>query len=183
MKGFELSAEEAAAHNAKVAQWKKNTLPVKSADVFKRGNSAEDSQGFADKGKTTLTMAQVREVPVMPLSGKPERKPKYGNKKITVDGILFDSVKEANRWLQLKAMQTRAEISELRRQVVFVLAPAVILDGRKKKQLTYVSDFTYLENGKQVVEDTKSSMTARLPVYRIKKHLLKHVFNLDILES
>ena len=181
MKGFEMSAEQADIHNARVEQWNKNTLPVKSADVFKRGNVAQNSPRAT--GATTGKENDTLPVPMgaRAVQGKCGVS-KYRNKKVAVDGILFDSVKEANRWMQLKAMQTRAEISDLRRQVIFVLAPAVVLDGRKKPILKYVSDFAYVKNGKQVVEDVKSAHTKTLPVYRIKKHLLFSVCGVEILE-
>ena len=48
---------------------------------------------------------------------------KYGNHKITMGGIKFDSKKEAERWFILKDMEKRGEISQLARQVKFVLIP------------------------------------------------------------
>jgi len=46
----------------------------------------------------------------------------------------------------------------------------------------YVADFVYQENGQLVVEDVKSTMTRNLPVYRLKKHLMKSVHGLEIRE-
>ena len=107
---------------------------------------------------------------------------KYNAKKVTLSGITFDSRREADRWLVLTERQKRGEITDLRRQVHFELAPAVILDGRKKPALRYVADFTYTENGAMVIEDVKSAYTRKMPTYRIKRHLMKSVLGLDIKE-
>jgi hypothetical protein len=104
---------------------------------------------------------------------------KYRAKRIVVDGVKFDSKREFECWTKLRALEKSGAINNLQRQVVFVLAPAVVLDGRKKTQLKYVADFTYEENGKQIVADAKGMKT---PVYRIKKHLMKSVLGLDVVE-
>ena len=48
--------------------------------------------------------------------------------------------------------------------------------------IKYVADFVYQEKGQLVVEDVKSKMTRNLPVYRLKKHLMKSVHGLEIRE-
>lgn len=114
----------------------------------------------------------------------PVRQKKYKNIKATVDGIEFDSRKEARRWAELVRMQDAGLISELRRQVAFELAPAVYLKGEPKKKpaLRFIADFVYERGGALVVEDTKSVATNRLPVYRLKKHLMKALLGLDVHE-
>jgi hypothetical protein len=109
---------------------------------------------------------------------------KHLNVKTTVDGITYDSSKEAKRAAQLEMMQDAGIITELARQVRFELAPGVRLAGerRKKPALRYYADFTYMRDGCQVIEDTKSDHTRKLEAYRIKKHLMKSVLNLDITE-
>jgi hypothetical protein len=99
----------------------------------------------------------------------PARKSKYGNTKCEAGGHKFDSKREMMRWHDLVQMQARGEISDLELQVPFVLAPAVVLDGRKKTELRYVADFVYEKNGKTVIEDVKGKVTAE---YRIKRHLM-----------
>ena len=108
---------------------------------------------------------------------------KYKSKKVALDGITFDSKKEAARWYQLKIMEKAGAISDLQRQVVFELQPAAVINGRKKPRLKYLSDFTYLENGKLVVEDVKSAATKKLSTYRVKLHLMKTIHNIEIKES
>ena len=110
--------------------------------------------------------------------------PKYHNQKVHQDGIIHDSKKEARRYGQLCVLERTGVIHELKRQVPFVLAPAVHLAGeaRKKPAIRYLADFTYQRDGQLVVEDAKSDGTRKLPVYRIKKHLMKTVHDIDVME-
>ena len=109
---------------------------------------------------------------------------KYNAQRIEKDGMKFDSVKEYKRYIELTALMQRGEISELKCQVKFVLAPKVKLEGEKraKPELRYYADFTYLSNGQLIVEDVKSAVTRKLAGYRSKKHLMKTVHDIDIKE-
>lgn len=110
--------------------------------------------------------------------------PKYQNKKVEFDGLKFDSKKEMGRYILLKEWQDSGLIEDLKTQSAFVLAESVKFENepRRKPAVKYVADFTYLQDGKLIVEDVKSSMTRSLPVYRLKKHLMKSVLNLEIHE-
>lgn len=81
-------------------------------------------------------------------------------------------------------MQQEGEIHSLECQVKFVLAESVKFanESRRKPAIKYVADFVYQEKGQLVVEDVKSKMTRSLPVYRLKKHLMKSVHGLEIRE-
>lgn len=107
---------------------------------------------------------------------------KYGNKKVDWQGETFDSKAELNRYLQLLALAKCGEIRDLTRQVSFVLAPKVIIQGRPKRSLIYRADFSYVDvkSGNLVVEDKKGALTE---AYKIKRHLMKSVHGIDILES
>ena len=107
---------------------------------------------------------------------------KYRAQRVEIDGHKFASKKEGSRYRQLKMLEEVGKIQNLTLQPSFELAPAVTLDGKKKRSLTYVADFQYVENGLVVVEDVKSAFTSTLPVYRIKKHLMKAVLNIDVRE-
>lgn len=107
---------------------------------------------------------------------------KHGNKKVVIDGLKFDSKREAARWQELLLLERTGSISGLERQKTYILAPKVLLDGRIKPCLRYVADFLYVRGGIQVIEDSKSPHLRKNPVYRIKKHLLKSVLGLDVLE-
>lgn len=122
-----------------------------------------------------------------PAAGAPAAPPapsKYGNAKVAAGEDKYDSRKEMRRHLELLLMQRGGQLAELRRQVPFELAPAVRLAGeaRKKPALRYFADFTYMRGGQLVVEDTKSDGTRKLEAFRIKKHLMKTVHNIDITE-
>lgn len=114
----------------------------------------------------------------------PAKRSKYSSEKVEQAGVTFDSKKEARRWAELELMQAAGQISELQRQVPFVLAPAVLLAGeaRTKPALRYWADYTYVLGGQIVVEDCKSPPTRAKEAYRIKKHLLATVCGLHIKE-
>lgn len=103
-------------------------------------------------------------------------KNKYHAKKTTVEGIVFDSKKEADRYLQLKQLEEHYQIQDLQRQVKFPL----IKKSKYGKEIKYVADFTYLENGKLIVEDVKGVKT---PVYKLKKRLLAEKYDILIRET
>lgn len=99
---------------------------------------------------------------------------KYHAQKTEVDGITFDSKKEAKRYALLKQLERFGMISDLRRQVPFELQPGYTNNqGKKIRAITYVADFVYVENGKQIVEDTKGFKTKE---YQIKRKLFEYRF-------
>ena len=112
---------------------------------------------------------------------KPRQKvAKYGNKKVEVDGILFDSKREARRYLDLRAMEIAGQIQNLRLQVKYELIPSQRIDGKVvERGCEYVADFVYEENGQTVVEDTKGHRTKD---YIIKRKLMLYVHGIRIRE-
>ena len=121
---------------------------------------------------------------------------KYGSKKVEVDGIVFDSKKEAKRYQELLLLEKAGEIMDLRRQVKYVLIPAQyetierysktgkrLKDGKRciEKECTYYADFTYFDVNIDtfVVEDTKGIRTKD---YIIKRKLMLHVYGIRIRE-
>ena len=116
--------------------------------------------------------------------GEAKKTRKYRNEKTVIDGITFDSKREAGRYQELKALASRNLIESLRHQVPFELAPAVKFssEGRKKPALRYVADFAYWLDGKFVVEDVKSPATAKAAAYRIKRHLMLSVHGIEVKE-
>lgn len=108
---------------------------------------------------------------------------KYNNKKTLVDGIWFDSKKEAARYQELVLLQKAKVIRDLKTQQVFDLVPSVILNGRKRPPVRYKADFTYFDDtkgGAFVVEDTKGFRTEG---YKLKRHMMKAVHNIEVLET
>jgi len=105
---------------------------------------------------------------------------KYKSKKVIMYGRKFDSLREAARAGTLILEEKAGIIKDLKFQVVYELAPSVIINGRKKPALRYISDFEYIRNGELVVEDVKGMLTI---VYKIKRHLMKSVHGIDIFET
>ena len=118
---------------------------------------------------------------------------KYHNRKVrTSDGIVHDSRKEANRWLELKLLENAGEITALKRQMEFLLIPPQYDElptgkrGKKTKRklveraCIYRADFVYHdENGDIVVEDVKGLRTRD---YIIKRKLMLFVYGIRIRE-
>lgn len=116
---------------------------------------------------------------------------KYGNKKVIIDGITFDSKKEARRYRELKLLERAGQIQNLELQKEFELIPTqreadtVGARGGIKKgkviehAVKYKADFVYTENGETVVEDTKGMRTKD---YIIKRKLMLYVHQIRIRE-
>lgn len=105
---------------------------------------------------------------------------KYHAKKTVVDGITFDSKREADRYLVLKSMEEDGDIEDLRRQVRYELVPAFDVDGKHYRPVYYVADFVYRENGHEVIEDVKGVVT---DVYRLKRKLTAYRYGMNIRET
>ena len=107
---------------------------------------------------------------------------KYHNQKTLINGINFDSKKEAKRYNELKWLERAGIIKELELQKVFELQPKFKNKlGEHIRAITYAADFYYYDNEKQeyVVEDTKGFRTE---VYKIKKKLFEYKYNICIKE-
>lgn len=97
---------------------------------------------------------------------------KFGNRHVEIDGIRFDSGKEARRYNELRLMERAGKIENLELQPRFILQESFKRNGETHRKIEYVADFRYIEDGKQVVEDVKSVITKKHPVYALKKKLL-----------
>lgn len=118
---------------------------------------------------------------------------KYKNKKVCVNGIQFDSRKEANRYIALLDEQERGYITDLQTQVKYVLIPAqfepdrIGVKGGKikgkciERECAYIADFVYKDRltEETIVEDTKGFRTTD---YKIKRKLMLHVHGIRIKE-
>lgn len=122
---------------------------------------------------------------------------KYGNAKSEVDGEIFDSRKEARRYIELQWLLKAGTIKDLRRQVRFVLIPAQRepdeigpRGGRKpgkliENEVAYMADFVYTdtETGETVVEDVKGYKGGgAYAVFSLKRKLMLHVHGIRIRE-
>jgi hypothetical protein len=119
---------------------------------------------------------------------------KYKNKKVVIDGMAFDSKKEANRYLELSLLEKAGAIQNLQRQVKFVLIPAQrepntvgkrggVIKGKViEREVSYVADFVYKKDRRTVVEDVKSPITRKEATYILKRKLMLHVHGIRITE-
>jgi hypothetical protein len=124
------------------------------------------------------------------------QKSKYGSRKVTVDGVTYDSVKEYRRFKELSLLERAGTIQNLQRQVKYVLIPAqreycddIYTRGRNKgcfkpgklieRECSYIADFVYIQNGEIVVEDTKGFRTKD---YIIKRKLMLWNYGIQIKE-
>lgn len=107
---------------------------------------------------------------------------KYHAKKTYLNGESFDSKKEARRYAELKLMQRAGAITDLQRQVRYLLIPTQYDDNGRcvEKCCTYVADFVYKRGNELVVEDTKG---LRTEVYRIKKKLMLERYGIRVFET
>ena len=106
---------------------------------------------------------------------------KYHNKTVIVDGIKFDSKKEAVRYCELTLLERAGVIKDLKLQVKFELIPK----QKGERACDYIADFTYFEedqNGEwqYIVEDCKG---VRTDVYKIKRKLMLYVHKIRIRET
>lgn len=105
---------------------------------------------------------------------------KYHAKKTELDGITFDSKKEANRYAELKLLERSGAIHNLQRQVRYELIPAQKIDGKTvERACHYIADFVYEEDGKTVVEDVKGYRTKE---YVLKRKLMLQVHGIEVRE-
>ena len=127
--------------------------------------------------KDTVSKSSVsktwRAVYAPPSKDKPAKRSKFRNVKTTVDGIVFDSVREARHWVELQAFESSGQIHKLKRQVPYELH----VNGIKVCKI--IPDFEYWIGDQLIVADSKGMRT---PMYNLKKKMLAAEYGLDILE-
>ena len=101
---------------------------------------------------------------------------KYNAKKTNVDGIKFDSIREADRYCELKLLEKAKEIRNLELQPRFLLQDKFKDKmGTTHRKIEYVADFMYIDkDDKKIVEDVKGMTTG---VYKLKKKLFLNLYD------
>ena len=95
----------------------------------------------------------------------------------TVDGIVFASRREMNRYLALKMLEDIGEIRDLERQPRFEIA----ING--KRFCVYTADFRYVRrSGAVIIEDVKSSGTRKDTAYRLRKRAAELSYGITVVE-
>jgi hypothetical protein len=100
---------------------------------------------------------------------------KYHNRYVVDDGIRFDSLMEHRRYQELKLLIKAGVIMDLHVHPKFMLQEKYFSHSQRKniQAITYTGDFSYLENGKIVVEDVKGIKTA---VFNLKRRIFEYYF-------
>ena len=107
---------------------------------------------------------------------------KYHSRKITVDGITFDSHREARRYQELQLLLRAGEITQLQLQKKYTLIPTQKKpSGGTERAVTYTADFAYKDKrtGKETVEDAKGMKTQQ---YIIRRKLMLYVRGIEVKE-
>ena len=128
-----------------------------------------------------LTWEEFRE-----MAQRMQKAPKYGNKRVELDGHVFDSAKEARRYAELKTRLLAGEIHDLKLQEPYELIPELRDENGKvvQRAVNYYADFTYLDNDgtgwAKVVEDVKGCKT---DVYKLKRKIMRWKYGIEIMET
>ena len=112
---------------------------------------------------------------------------KHGNKKITIDGIRFDSKAEAAYYNYLKILKKSGDIKSFEMQVKYTLVDRFYHPSKTRKNgepsivgaITYTPDFVIEENdGKKHVVDVKGHRTA---IFNLKAKLFMKRYNVPLI--
>ena len=109
-----------------------------------------------------------------------DKKHKYNAEKTEIDGIKFDSAKEARHYADLRLLEKAGAIQDLKLQPTFLLQEGFTYNKHKERKIEYVADFQYVKDGQTVVEDVKSEAT-RTQVYMLKRKLFLYKYGKDII--
>jgi len=105
---------------------------------------------------------------------------KWKNQPVEVDGIKFQSKKEAKRYRELKGMEHRGEIDDLVLQPQFLLQEGFVTPtGTKIRPINYRADFMYKTTDKSglthaVVEDVKGSKSVTTAEFKLKWKIVQY---------
>ena len=130
------------------------------------------AQRYGEVGKSGA-IAPIEPIAHLPEHRKPKR-PKYGNRKVEIDGMKFDSVHEADVYLGLTMRVKAGELKCVCRQVPFDLPGGI----------KYIADFVTIRPDMTIegVYDAKSPATRKDRVYINKKKQMKACWDIEILE-
>lgn len=123
-------------------------------------------------------MNEEMSIPDLLLSMIAKDKPsKYRSVKTQVDGISFDSKKEAKRYSELRLLERAGEISNLELQPRYEIVVNGIYIGR------YRADFRFINSrdGKTTIEDVKSKAT-KTEAYKLRKKIVEAIYGISVNE-
>lgn len=101
------------------------------------------------------------------------KRPKYGNRRVEIDGKKFDSEHEAEVYAELMLRQRAGELKLVLRQVPFDLPGGI----------KYIADFVTMDHaGNTEVIDAKSEITRKNRVYINKKKQMASEWGIEVKE-
>jgi hypothetical protein len=171
-------------------------VPVGTARVRKDRTVGRDSQQRAlarkfgtqpnsefdetTDGRDPFAAPLTNQRPVTTSAKKPA---KYRNTRCEHQGVKFDSQRERSHWFHLIQQEAAGLISDLELQVPFVLTDRKQRDdGTWERASKYVADFTYIRDGKLVVEDVKSDATRKNRAYVQKRKQMLDKYGITVKE-
>lgn len=92
----------------------------------------------------------------------------------TLGGIVFASKKEMKRYAELRLLERAGEVQDLELQPEF----RVSING--EHFCTYTADFSYIEKGQRVIEELKSTGTAKDAAYRLRKKAAELFYGIKV---
>ena len=104
---------------------------------------------------------------------------KYNSRRITIDNYTFDSIRESERYGELKLMEKAGEICNFEVHPEIELQPSFTYRGNGIRAIKYEADFSYVENGVQIFEDLKGFETQ---LFRAKWKMLLYKFRNSTIE-
>lgn len=112
---------------------------------------------------------------------------KYGkvnHETVTINGITFDSMAEADRYRVLRVMEKTGKISGLECHPRWEIIPPQKIEGHRNFQAAhYTADFKYYDQeGNLIVEDVKSTYTRTLEDYKLRRKLMMLVHGIYVTE-
>lgn len=138
------------------------TLRNQAREKYEKALNCRLDERKGEKGITTQTSEE----------SAPNRT-KYGNKRTEVDGIVFDSRKEADYYRHLKELEKAGIVENIVLQPRYELIPAFTKNGVKYRKMEYVADFQYDKDGEIIVVDVKGYRT---DVYKTKRKLFEYLY-------
>lgn len=117
--------------------------------------------------------------------GKAQQRSKYGNEKVCLDGLVFDSKKESAKYSELVLLQRAGIVADFRHHPQAFLLQKGFRDPQTRRwvrPITYTPDFwvKYVD-GREVWIDTKGYRT---DVYRLKLKLFRERYlELEFIEE
>lgn len=99
---------------------------------------------------------------------------KYGNIKVVVDNIKFDSKMESDYYVYLKEQKRKDLIKDFELQPIFVLQPSFKKNGKTYRKIEYRADFKIIHNDSSIsIVDIKGMETTE---FKLKQKIFEYKY-------